>query len=46
MHQMLCTTYVLLVTVLLVFAGCLYFIWNRTEPARELRTDESPALVG
>jgi hypothetical protein len=32
--------------LLAMFAGCLYFIWNRTEPARELRTDESPALVG
>jgi len=35
-----------LLLLLAMFAGCLYFIWNRAEPARELRTDESAALVG
>jgi Glycosyltransferase family 87 len=31
--------------LLAMFAACVYFIWNRAEPAVEERTDDSPAIV-
>jgi glycosyl transferase family 87 len=31
--------------LLAMYAACLYFVWNRAEPAREPRTDDSPAIV-
>jgi hypothetical protein len=31
--------------LLAMFAACVYFIWNRSEPAREPRVPDSPAIV-
>jgi hypothetical protein len=31
--------------LLVMFAACVYFVWNRAEPAGERRTHDSPAIV-
>jgi Glycosyltransferase family 87 len=31
--------------LLTMFGACVYFVWNRADPAREQRTHDSPAMV-